>query len=669
MPITIDGLISGLDTEAIVEGLLEIQQTQLDRIDLKRTDVLAEKSAFSTLEANLLTFRTDVARLARVSNSVFQRQSVTSSDDAVLTATASSSAAAGIYRLTVDSVAKAHQVASQGFADADSEITQGTLEFRIGSGDLTTITVDGTNNTLTGLAETINASGADVTASIIKDANGGASPYKLLLTARDTGADKAISLTNNLGASGGSAVQPSFDFGNPIQAAENAQVTLGSGPGAITVESSSNRFNELIDGVSIDVLNTSAGNQITLTVAQNNEAAVSGVQDFVDSFNDVMEYIDGQSAYDEVTEEGGILLGNRSVISIQQRLRNTLVSVVPGLDRSANRLSAIGISVDDNGRLELDQSKLESVLNGSDPDISRADIRRLFTLDASSSNAKVSFVLGTGRTQPASDVQVDLTQAAEKATVTAGTPLAATTVIDSSNRTLELELDGAEATITLDEGSYTQQELADHVELLINNASDLNGRSLNVGLSGGALTLTSDTYGRSSTVKLNGGTALTDLGFTPGTEDIGRDVAGTFIVNGVSESATGRGQVLSGSVDNEYTADLQVRVKLSPSEIVSGPEADLNVTRGLAATLDGVLDDLLDPVNGGLQTIEQRFDEELQSLQDSLDRQQALFDLQQESLIAQFVTLESALADLQSTSDFLGTQLAALQPTSSSSRN
>ena len=661
MPITIDGLVSGLDTETIIEGLLNIQQTQLDRIELKRADVLAEKATFASLEAQLISFRSSASTLARLSKNPFERQTVSVSDDTILTGTASSSAANGNYRLTVNSVAKAHQVASLGFADADSEITLGTIDLRVGAGDLTTVTVDSTNNTLAGLAESINASDSGISASIIQDSSGGASPYKLLLTSTETGAENTITIANNLAASAGNATQPTFDFGNPVQAAENAQVTLGSGAGAISVESSNNRFDDLISGVTLDVLNASDGKEITLSIAQDNEDAVSAVQDFVTSFNAVMSFIDERSVYDEATESGGALLGNRSAISIQQKLRNAVVSVVPGVNSDANRLSAIGISVTDNGQLRLNETELRNVLNGSNENVSRDDLKRLFALDAQSSNPKITFVLGSARTKPStSPYQVDLTQAAARASITADTALSGSTVINSSNKTLEVEIDGADATITLNEGTYTDQELANHLEALIGGASDLNGRTVNVGVSGGVLNITSDTYGGSSTVKVIAGTAVATLGFTAGASDTGRNVAGTFIVDGVTESAVGRGQVLSGSADNENTADLQLRIKLSDSEIVAGVEADVTVTKGLAATLDDLLNDLLDPVSGGLKTIDERFDSEAQSLQDSLDRQQSLFDLQREALIREFVALETSLSELKSTGDFLTTQLASL---------
>ncbi len=665
MAITIDGLVSGLDTEAIVNGLLEIQQTQLDRMELKRADALAEQAVFSQLEGQMLTFRSDVSKLARVQNNPFERQQTTVSDETILSATASTNAANGVYRMTVDSVARAHQVASTGFADADSEITQGTIELRVGSGDLTSIQVDGSNNTLSGLADSINASDSGITASVIQDASGGTTPYKLLLTSSETGSANAISINNNLAATAGDATQPTFDFGNPVQAAADAQLTLGSGPGAITVTSDSNKFDTLITGVSINVLNASDGDEVTLSISRDNASAVSAVEDFVNSFNDVMSFIDDRSQFNENADESGPLLGNRSAQNIQQKLRDAVVSVVPGVNNAANRLSAIGVSVTDDGRLQLDKGRLNSILNGDDEDISRNDLRRMFTLDAESTNSKISFVLGTSRTkQSDAPIQVDLTQAAEKATVTAGTALAASTVIDASNRTIGLEIDGAEATISLNEGTYTQQELADHVEALIRDSSDMKGRTANVGLSGGALTVTSDTYGSSSQVKFTDGTALATLGFAPGTEDKGRDVAGTFTVNGVTESATGRGQVLTGNADNEYTADLQLRVKLSPTDIVSGPEAEVNVTMGLAASLDNILDGMLDPENGGLKTIDDRFNDEIASLQDAFDRQKDLFDIQQQSLIEQFVALESAMSELQSTSDFVGTQLASLSASS-----
>src|SRR5690606_18760997 len=129
-------------------------------------------------------------------------------------ATATSKASVGVYQLTVNTLATAHQIVGQGYAEPDSEVTQGTLQFQVGSGTITTINVDGTNNTLQGIADAINAADTDLSATIVRDASGGATPYRLLLASRKTGSANAINVTNSLADSSGGATKLVFDLGN-----------------------------------------------------------------------------------------------------------------------------------------------------------------------------------------------------------------------------------------------------------------------------------------------------------------------------------------------------------------------------------------------------------------------------------------------------------------------
>ncbi len=661
MAVTIDGLVSGIDTETIISGLLEIQKTQVDRLTLRRTEIQQKQTVFRGIEARLLSLRTDLGTLSRIQNSTFSQFAVTVSDETAVAATAGSNAAAGVYQLTVNSKARAHQVASQGFADKNSEITTGTFAFRVGSGDVTSISIDANNNSLDGLASAINSSGAGVTASIVKDASGGATPWRLLLTSSKTGAANAISVTNNLANSAGNAIKPIIDLNNPVQAATDAEIRVGSGVGAISVSSSTNQFEDVISDVRIDLLNVNAGEEVTISVARDTEGAVSAVEDFVKSFNAVLQYIDDQSRFNSETNEAGLLLGNRGAIGVQQKLRSAVLGVVPGVNSSVNRLSAIGISVNDQGRLILNKARLENVLAGNVENASAADVKRLFTLDATSTNSGVSFLLGSQRTATSeTPYQVDITQAAEQASITAGTALAASTVITSANRVLELKVDGQAATITLTEGTYTRQALADHLESVINSSDKFPGRSVSASLSGNSLKLTSESFGGSSDLLIVSGTALADLKFTAGQSDVGRNVAGQFIVNGNVEAATGRGRVLSGNADNENTADLQLRVTLTPAQVTAGVEADVTVTRGVAASLDKILGDLLKPDTGILATSDDGFDGQIDSIQKTIDRQKGIFDRAQASLLKQFATLETAISQLNSTSSFVNSQLAGI---------
>ena len=661
--ITIDGLVSGIDTATIVEGLLEIQQRQIDSLEGTREEVLTEQAAFRGIEARLLSFQTAVNQLNRNRDSVFAVRTVATGNESLVTAAATSEAPPGTYSLAVNSLARSHQIASQGFDDPDAVITQGTLTIQVGTGSPDTITVDSTNATLQGLADAINSADLDVAASVIHD---GAS-YRLLLASNQTGLDNQISVTNNLAASGAGATRPDFDVLNPVQEAADASVTIGSGPGAIAVSSGTNIVDDVIPGVTLNLHSADPATTVTLSVDRDTEPAVDAVQNFVDEFNALMDYIDEQVRFNGEDLQPGVLIGNRDAIALQNSIRSAVLDVVPGLDPNANRLTAIGVSVTNSGRLNLDTARLQSALTGALDGVSASDVQRLFALTGESTHPQVEFLLGSTRTQASqTPYQVDIIQAAERATVSAHTAVATTTVLDASNNTLEISLDGASAAVTLTEGTYTATELAAHLESTLNSQEEFNGRSVSVAEQAGVLSITSDAYGSSSAVAVTGGTALPTLGFSGTQSDVGQDVAGTFIVDGISESATGRGRILTGNADNEHTADLQLRVTLTTSQIVSGPEAEVDVTRGVASRLDQNLTSLLDPVTGRVALADDAFDAQAESIQQAIDLQQQRFEAQQQSLIEQFVALESALQQLQTTSSFLASQLTSLRPINSS---
>jgi flagellar hook-associated protein 2 len=660
--LTVDGLVTGIDTESIIKGLLEIQQQQIDRIGARKTTAQQRQAALQSLEAQVLSLRTQAGRIGRVQDSPFHARSVAVSHEDALIATANAGAAAGIYDVRVNTLARSHQVATQGFADRESQITTGTVAVRVGSSPATTITIDSSNNTLQGLAEAINNSDAGVSASIIQDGTTG-TPYRLLLTAQSSGTANAITLTNNLAASGGGAVQPAFDLNNPVQAATNASVTLGSGIGAITVESATNEVDGLIDGVTLNLLQADPSQSLTVRVNADTEAATKAVQDFVDSFNNVLEFIDSQTGYNAETGVAGLLQGDRAVIDIEQELRAAVLDVVPGVTSRLNRLTAIGISVRDDGGLSFNASELTDILEGRVEGVTAQDVERLFSLNGGSTHPGISFLLGSTRTVARTDpYQVDITQAAERAAITAGSALAASTVIDGTNDAFTLRVDGAEFGLTLAHGTFTAQSLADLIESTFNAHPDAGGRELAASLGvGGELTLTSARYGSTSEVTASGGTLLPALGFATGQADVGVDVVGSFIVDGQTETATGRGRVLSGASDNAHTADLQVRVSLTAGQIVAGAEGDLTITRGIGSRLDQLLGRMLDADGGALTAAQERFDDTIESLQDSIDRQQGIFDRQQERLAAQFQAMESAISQLQSNGSLLSAQLASLQ--------
>ena len=656
MGFSIDGLVSGFDTTSIIDGILQFQQTQLDLFNSRRAEVATRQSAFGGIEAQLLSLRSAFGRLNRV-NSAFDATSASSSNEDILTVAASSNAANGSFAITVNQLATAEQRASQGFASENSLIGTGEITLRVGAREATTIEIDESNNTLQGLADAINSSTNDVSASIVFDQQSDSS--RLLLTSTQTGEENTISVDSNL--TGGEVP----DFSSIVSDAQNSRVTLGSGANPIVAEFSTNQVDELITGVTLDLVSAEEGQTVNVQISRDTSSAQEAIEGFVDTFNSVIDFIDNQTAFNAENNTSSPLAGNRNVNNIRDGLLSSVIENVPGLETGLSRLADIGVDIDLNGRLEVDSSQLDDALNGRVEGLDPDEIRNLFGLNGSSSIQGIDFLVGSDATVATGNpFEVDITQAAEQAQVTATRDIDATTVIDSSNNTFSIAFDDDdESTVefTLAEGSYTSEELAAEIESVINNSTDTDARDVNVSVENDHLVISTEAFGSAAYLGEISGNAADTFGFVGTESDIGVDVAGRFIVNGEAEFAVGRGQVLTGNDENATTADLQVIVSLTPSQIVDGAEGEIAVTRGITSQLDLLLDTFLEPETGTLATINEEFDANIAAIDESIARVNDVVDSQRDRLVREFAALESVLANLQNTGNILASQLTTIQ--------
>jgi flagellar hook-associated protein 2 len=653
---TIDGIASGFDTTSIIESLVGFQDAQIGTFNQRKADVASEQTAFKGIEAQLITLQSTLGKLGRSRSSVFSVKTATSSNEDVLQVAAGSKASPGTYNLSVESLATANQIGSQGFTSSSDTLATGEITIALGNSAATTITIDETNNTLSGVVEAINENVEDVNASIIFDQ--GADSYRVLLSGNETGAENTISITSNP-TDGGTTL----DFsGTAIQEAANAVVKLGSGPGAITASYSSNIVDGLIDDVTLDLKSADPGTNITVNIANDNEAAKEAVRGFVDSFNAAITFIDNQTSFDAGTGQASVLLGDRNVSRIKNSLTSFVIESVAGLT-GANRLSDVGIDIDIRGKLTFDESKLEDALNGEVEGLDPENISRLFGLDATSSNSGISFIAGSDRTiADGNKVEVNITQAAERAQIVGSNELDDDITIDGTNNEFQITLNSiVSETLTIPDGDYTTEEFVDTVQNLINNSTKLGVNDvIAVVDEDGILSLTSELYGDDSTLSSFTGSAASELGFTGAERSEGKDVEGEFIIDGVVEVATGNGQVLRGDSENELTADLQLRVTLEADDVVAGNESSLVVTRGASGRLSQYIGGLLNSETGRLSTINEEYDARIESIDRSIEGIEELTASKRESLLAEFAALETIINELKTTGDFLTSQFSAL---------
>jgi flagellar hook-associated protein 2 len=162
---SVSGLVSGLDTDAIIAKMLEYGQKPIKLLQNKQTTYTDQLTAWQDFNTRLLALRTKAGALSNSYN--FKDKTATSSDTSSLTVSAYTDAVVGTYTISVDRLAQAEQIQSQGYADLDTT-TIGTGKLTVGVGDAAKeITIDTTNNTLSGLKDAINRAGVGVTASIV----------------------------------------------------------------------------------------------------------------------------------------------------------------------------------------------------------------------------------------------------------------------------------------------------------------------------------------------------------------------------------------------------------------------------------------------------------------------------------------------------------------------
>lgn len=184
--ISFSGLSSGIDTDSIVGAMTQAETARKTQLAKKQTTLKLRQAAYTTVKTGLSAVSRAAGNLN--SASAFATIKASSTDEAVATISATSSAAAGTFDLNVSQLAKANKVSSAAQADTTSALGKaGTASingkaFKIEAGD-----------SLAGIAKKINALGAGATASVV---DGGAGRGYLTISSGTTGASGSVLMSD-----------------------------------------------------------------------------------------------------------------------------------------------------------------------------------------------------------------------------------------------------------------------------------------------------------------------------------------------------------------------------------------------------------------------------------------------------------------------------------------
>jgi flagellar hook-associated protein 2 len=262
----------------------------------------------------------------------------------------------GTTEITVANLARSSiATSSTGVASVSSTIASGSgsFSFKIGSGATQTIAVDATT-TLQGLATAINALGVGASASVVNLGTDASPDYRLRLAGRDTGTASELSIVADGTTLGVGVTQTALD----------ASFTVSGFATSFT--RSSNVINDVIPGVTLNLQH--AGGPLTVSVTTDTASVRENVQAVVDSFNDLVAFVNEQSAVSQDTStddrsvQAGPLAFDGTVRTALDGLRTAISSTVAGLGGSYSLLADVGLTSTRDGTLQLDGDKLETAI-------------------------------------------------------------------------------------------------------------------------------------------------------------------------------------------------------------------------------------------------------------------------------------------------------------------
>jgi len=355
---TVSGLSSGIDTESLIQQLLQIERIPLNRLEEKKTAAEQKQAAYTDLASKIEALESAADKLR--ASSGFQDRTASVSNDTILTATPGSSASSGSMSLVVSQLALVHRLISgAGLSGSTATVASGSgqFTFKVGeSGTEYTVDVDA-DMTLEELKNAINSLDAGVTAAIL-DEGTGETPYRLVLSTEETGADQKIIVTRDDTNLGFPVNDTSLSSDLHIQRPQDARIEIGN----LSVYRSSNTVTDLMPGVTLYLHKADPTESVTVTVDRDVETIRSKIEDLIDAYNDVVNFVNARSNYDTKNHKGDPLWGETTVRSLMRRLGQIVSSRVEGLPEDMRSLAQLGVSTQRDGTLQLDTAKLQKAL-------------------------------------------------------------------------------------------------------------------------------------------------------------------------------------------------------------------------------------------------------------------------------------------------------------------
>nr|WP_321272061.1 flagellar filament capping protein FliD [Alcaligenes faecalis] len=371
MAISSIGVGSGLKLDELLEDLRKTEKKSLAVIQNRQVANTNKISAYGQLKSGLSELQAAAKKLN--SEDLYGAVKTTvNSEDIKVSGTAK--AAPGQYVIEVSNLATRQTLTAAAQTSRDTALgTDGKITVTLANGKEHTLDMTGKDTSLQGVMNAINADAKlGIKATII---NTGAAdePYRLQLSATDTG--KAASVAS-INVDGNEDLSKLLNFnpshattsGPQAVAAVNAELTVNG----IKISSESNTLKDTIEGLEI-TLNKASSEAINIDVSKDDSKAAEAIKEYVAAYNKFNKSIRSLTAYNPDLKQGSALTGDSLAREAQNAMREATLGHVSG-DGEIRTLIGLGINLDPKtGELQIDDKKLDVALKNN-----MADVQKMF---------------------------------------------------------------------------------------------------------------------------------------------------------------------------------------------------------------------------------------------------------------------------------------------------
>lgn len=357
------GQYTGITSDTI-DQLLQSDELRKTVIQNKIDKINTKSQAWTDISTRLgnLTSKLEVLQ----DEATYQTKKVTSSDDTIATISGTSDSLEGSYDLVVKQLATASKLTGGVVSKSDGTTKISTKDALGYSGKLT-ITNGATDGSDKALTVEIDVKATDSLKDIANAINNAKDPSDS--TGTKSAGLKATIVNNQLVVSSEEMGDRTLTIGGDLKDSlgfANSQTTRGQSAkftlDGIEMERNSNSPTDVVDGVTLNFKKADATKTITLGLTNDTDKELSAVKDFVSQYNSVMSFLSEKMDVGDPSKSDnktGALAGDSTLISLQSKLQSTVLG-----GKSVNGVSAstLGLSVDRNGTLSLDETKFKAQL-------------------------------------------------------------------------------------------------------------------------------------------------------------------------------------------------------------------------------------------------------------------------------------------------------------------